>query len=475
MATDEDKIDQWARNGIDRSVAEDRLHDALAAYGLGSENDATIAIWKLLYAKGQIKAGALALPHLPTETNAAPIESAPFCNMAAGNLIRQIIEERDWPLCEEALRILVHLKKRLHPVAIPICLERMGQRFVSYAHLQSVLGERARWLSRQRDAWLWLESMSHFSADAFNAPFRAWWPLYLWHSTNRPAEMNQLLAQHIEGLSTKDKQVVVEWISKHGDASHLHILSAFSAGRSRILSRLVLNTRLELRDPELHEQISHFASRYMKEALIVKKKRLSFKPVKSQLAPEISFPLEDINLFSEYFTDPLMQLLCLSAPSAWLPEERTLYADALMQDEDLDKLVQIILAGARLHGDKALIMLLCEKYFLHYPSGNTLDLNAENAFAGLDGKSYNYLLKIILKNTERRFEKLGLIISEKSPYFSRSHSDEIIEYIIDAFYYNLPHTEMIMLSQSLPFFATKLDPRIYPKLKSRLRQDAILT
>ncbi len=475
MTFDSDEIEKQALNGIGLTKVDDQPEGAPNAYGMTTPDAPADALWKVLFTNSQIKRGALELSRLSIHQNIVPNESAPYCSFAAGELIRQIIDERDWMLCDEAFRILVHLKKRLHPTAIPICLQRMGQKFDAYHHLQNILGERARWLSRQRPSWSWLEIMHRNDDLAFEGPFRSWWPIFLWGQSQQGAQMNQRILKNLAGLDTKEKQILVEWISTHGDSSHLSILRALPAGRSQIVGRLILNTRLQLLDPELHEEVGQFAARYFEKSLIMRKNLLSLKSSSSQTAPEISFRQEDLNLFAVYFANPIMQLLCLSDPDTWAPDDFDQYLEAMMMDEKSEQLTQITIAGSVLHGRKKRTFQICESYFLNYPSGNTIALKMEKAFASLDGKSFNQLIKIIIQDNERRFEKLNLLVSEKSPYISRKNSDEIIEFLVDAFYYDLRHTEMNNLNESLPLLATKIDPRVFPKLNSRLNQDTILS
>lgn len=447
--------------GVERLPNLKEVDPELAEYGASDNHE---AVWQVAFAQLQLQRAAQELGSHEVQVLPCPAESAAFCPAAAGQILVNVIEERQWKILQEALRILAFMKKRLHPMTLPAALSSLDTRYALYPHLQATVGERFRWLAAQNESWMhWLTLRDEQSESRGLS-----WPGYLWQSAQDVPEANAGLAKIVDRLTTTEKIRIADWAMLHPHPSFRQLLPNLLPSRSKILRRKVLNAVLQQHEHKHQHEINEFAQSYMSSALLLRQGQWAFKPSNSLLAPGLTFALSEVEHFADYFTNPLLRILALAEPLSLLPDSwEEAHIQQLLEDEQLERAAQIIICSVGRHRHANMTDILIKHFISRYPAGNTVGLRIDPLVQQLTTEQLRIQVEHLLSNPQGRFfEKLNMLLVEESPYLSRSHSATIIDRISEALTFELPHHEMINLDRLLPKLAYKLDSRIYPKVRS---------
>lgn len=102
----------------------------------------------------------------------APAETLGACSARLGTLLVTLLDESDDALLAEALERLAGARLRLPEELLPRALSKTSRALRAQLHV--VLGERGRWLARQRAAWAW-GATAVAARDELPADFEARW------------------------------------------------------------------------------------------------------------------------------------------------------------------------------------------------------------------------------------------------------------------------------------------------------------
>lgn len=122
------------------------------------------AIETLGYRCGTIGAGEISLP------KGSPIESQPIASAKLAGPIGQALASGDVELCLDFLHDLRQANMTLPAILLPLALDTKNDRLRE--GLETVIGERGRWLAEQNPAWGWVftghQSLSHEDLEALH-------------------------------------------------------------------------------------------------------------------------------------------------------------------------------------------------------------------------------------------------------------------------------------------------------------------
>ncbi|MBX2816820.1 MAG: hypothetical protein KTR24_12510 [Saprospiraceae bacterium] len=462
-----DSIKAHLLHGASDQDTDIRLTEMADTFGIETNEG---MIWKLAFAQEVLSKGAQMLSKVETPASIALADKTPNCSWAAAQIITRLAEERKKDTLREALRIVAYTNRHIHPLALPAILSSLQHDYPFYPDLRKTMGSRADWLSKQNQKWTWwLDSNSPIGEDD---AFAQWWPKYIMQFSVSAEQANAAIIEKLDVLDTTAKLKLAGWLNQHPDESNLAVLPRLLPSRSGKLRRAVLNAVLRNPQNPHTKEIESFALPRLQGAIAQSQTTLNFSPSNSAVVTGITFKLSDIELYSEYFSNPQWRLFCMVAPAKYLEDPSSDFVvTSLMENEGLERLAQMVICGASHHNDQDLVMALLETYLRLYPAGNTVGLQIQPLTQSLNTDQLRTCIGSLLKTPSRFFEKLALVLHGNTPYVSRSLSEAIIERIHEATISDLPFNEIQQLNRLLPTLGNRLDPRIFPKLRSLWSND----
>ena len=144
------------------------------------------------------------------------------------------------------------------------------------------------------------------------------------------------------------------------------------------MQRTSLNALLRLPETSEYQQATDFGLTFFNKAVSYTGRNIKFDTKVNIPFKEVSFKLEDVEVFDKYFTNPLYRILSLTPVEeiydlGQLP--RIEICGQLCRHESLAKLCQLTILSSTLYKHEEWISSLSEAWLSQYPEGNTITVN----------------------------------------------------------------------------------------------------
>ncbi len=363
-----------ALNGLQKDHIDQETLDLLVELNIPIESEKPeVILWKAISAVQSLK-----LVANPRKVNQSKMmvpsqkESLPFCHLRAGQIIAEAIIGKRWNLVEEGLLLLKALNKHLHPIALPATLGACQTKYEWWPLLSDGLGERALWISAQREAWQWWPSIMQDDMSLTNKAF------LLEYLIRRRQLGGAITPEDVKRLETSDRKRILEVVSKAPTSLDSNILSHFARSRGAQIRRKSLNALLRISGSVQSEETTRFSKQYFKASIKINKKQLTFDTNINIPFQEINFKLADVESFKQYFSNPVYRLLSF-CPVMYIFQQKKRDIPFLCQQiigkESLEKLCQIVILSCSNYGLTPWIKTLATTWMKYYPEGNTIGID----------------------------------------------------------------------------------------------------
>lgn len=300
--------------------------------------------------------GGQVFPQSSATVNIAPEEQKAYCSKEASQLLQRILQDKSRELLQHWLEACAMSQHIVYPQHLPDLLN-LGKQHVSLRKpIQTVMGERGKWLAQMNPDWMYMLSTDE----------------QIWEE-GKLEERKYLL----ENLRKKDPQAALallqsSWKSESADlraefltlmevrlsADDLTFLEEALRDKSKKVKSTALNLLLLQKDSFIVQKIFHAASAMLevkksKSLFGFKGPGIAFSPASMdhQLA-EYGVNLESLDknfTNEEYYTYELMEVIDPSHWESHFQMEASTITQAFQKEEKLVKFIPALMEASVLH------------------------------------------------------------------------------------------------------------------------------
>lgn len=343
--------------------------------------------------------GGQQFPQSSATIQVAPEEQKVYCSKLASQLLQRIVEGKSTDLVQHWLEACVASQQIVHPQHLPALLNLGKQHARLRQSIQTVMGERGKWLDRMNSDWAYVLSTDE----------------QIWEE-GKPEERKYLL----ENLRRKDPRAALSllqssWKSESADlraefltlleirlsTEDLTFLEEALLDKSKKVKSTALNLLLLQKDSFIVQKIFHAASAMLevkksKSLFGLKGPAIAFSPspMNYQLA-EYGVNLESLDknfTNEEYYTYELIEVINPAHWESHFQMEASDIVQAFQKDDTLTKFIPALMEASVLHRNSQWVST-----FAAYLQKNKITLPKDKQYLSQE------IIKVLSKEERMRY------------------------------------------------------------------------
>ncbi len=455
-------LDDYFLNG---TVSDEIMSELRTFVDAGDELPESDLFWQAQITLQYLQKGArefMVSAHSITPVDA---EVRPFCTPEVADLIADVLQGKKWHLVREAFLLLQTHEQHLHPKAIPTALQTLHNQYQLWPLWSRVSAQRALWLARKHDSWRWWSSL-HQNDKETTIDHLIW------------LGMHQKSTDVIPSFSAKEWHQYLTAIEQSPHYAIDYLLYQLLKHRSITIRRRSLHLLLQKNDHSWQQAIDNLAMQYARYYLQLEDDQLLPLPILQDhglVSPE---ELQDLQLYSEHFKEPIYRLLSLSNWNTVFgaidlnPKTICRQLVSLSHCRDLAQIAILSLSRSPKIGPTVAMIIA---WLDLYPEGNTTSVKLAPLLRNADATQVDQVMAHLLKTDEDEYqmERLSEVLQHITVYLSPSTSNHICRYLMEYLDYGLNQTDRRNIKSGLANLALRLDPKSLLVLKKHWIDEAI--